>query len=414
MRTHRFTTLLGASALGVVVATMSALAQAGWTTSGSNLVTNASTSNVGIGTTTPSSKLQVSGDVKWGSNGALLRDDQGGSLELGGNDATPGAGTAYIDFHYSGLTQDYNVRLLNGSDGELDIAANKIYTWANIGINTTTPLAKLHVNNGGFLVTGTGGATPTSGAGTRLMWVPAKNAFRAGIVSGTQWDNANVGTSSFAGGSDNTASGTASTAFGDNNVASGDYSAAFGDHTTAQAYKEMTIGRYNVISGTQASWVATEPLLVAGNGTSALATSNAMTLYKNGNLNIAGVYSTSDARLKKDITPVTNVLSKLESIQPVYFYYNDLQVRPAERQLGFIAQEVQKQFPEAVITTENGYLAVGYGNMAAVAVEAIKEQQKTIQSQAAELNDLKQRMAELESILQQFTGCCPQPAGSLK
>jgi hypothetical protein len=195
--------------------------------------------------------------------------------------------------------------------------------------------------------------------------------------------------------------GTASTA-------SGDYSAAFGDHTTAQAYKEMTIGRYNVISETQASWVATEPLLVAGNGTGALAPSNAMTLYENGNLNIAGVYSTSDARLKKDITPVTNVLSKLESIQPVY--YNDPQVRPAERQLGFIAQEMQKQFPEAVITTENGYLAVGYGNMAAVAVEAIKEQQKTIQSRAAELNDLKRRMAELESVLQQFTGCCPQPS----
>lgn len=413
MNSHGLSTLMSACALGMIATTIAASAQAGWTTSGSNLVTNPSTANVGIGTTTPTTKLEVNGDatatnVYWGTNFAHLYNDQGGSLELGGDNSHAGTGTPYIDFHYNGILSDWNVRLLNNGDGLLSIAANTVYTYGTLAINTTTPLAKLHVNNGSMLVTGTTGATPTSGAGTRMMWVPAKNAFRAGVVTAAQWDNASIGTSSFAGGSDNTASGTASTAFGDNNLASGDYSAAFGDHTTAQAYKELTLGRYNVIAGTTNSWVATEPLLVAGNGVAGTP-SNAMTLYKNGNMNIAGVYSTSDARLKKDIVPMTNVLAKLESIQPVYFSYNDIQVRPAERQLGFIAQEIQKQFPEAVITTENGYLAVGYGNMAAVAIQAIKEQQKTIETQATELNDLKSKVARMEQVLQQFTGCCPEP-----
>lgn len=53
---------------------------------------------------------------------------------------------------------------------------------------------------GALLATGntTTGVTPTSGAGARMMWIPEKRAFRAGQVSGTQWDAANIGQYSFA------------------------------------------------------------------------------------------------------------------------------------------------------------------------------------------------------------------------
>ncbi|HEX3557449.1 MAG TPA: LamG domain-containing protein [Thermoanaerobaculia bacterium] len=64
-----------------------------------------------------------SGNVIWGNNSSL-RNNQGGSLELGGNDSTPGTGTPYIDFHYRGKTEDYNARIINDADHQLSVVGN--------------------------------------------------------------------------------------------------------------------------------------------------------------------------------------------------------------------------------------------------------------------------------------------------
>jgi hypothetical protein len=66
--------------------------------------------------------LGVTGDFSWG-NGSFLARDQGGSLELGGNNSTPGTGTPYIDFHFQGKTQDFNARIINHADGVLSLEA---------------------------------------------------------------------------------------------------------------------------------------------------------------------------------------------------------------------------------------------------------------------------------------------------
>ena len=68
----------------------------------------------------------------------------------------------------------------------------------NVGIGTATPAGKFNVLNGSVLFNGTTGTTPTSGAGTRMMWVPSKASFRVGSVAGSIWDDANIGTSSIA------------------------------------------------------------------------------------------------------------------------------------------------------------------------------------------------------------------------
>lgn len=139
----------------------------------------------------------------------------------------------------------------------------------------------------------------------------------------------------------------------------------------------------------------------------------------NGTVTAAAFITSSDARLKENIVPVKDVLAKLESIQPVYFTYNNVLPRPKAPQLGFIAQEVQKEFPALVTTMDNGYLGVAYGNMAAVAIEAVKEQQKTIQQLTAEnktlstqLQEQSARIARMEQMLLQLTGCCPEPVKS--
>ncbi len=91
------------------------------------------------------------------------------------------------------------------------------------------------------------GSTSTDDLGTsstraRMVWRKLKYAFRAGKVSGAQWDEANVGTGSAAFGENNTASGAHSTASGYNNLASGDGSVALGRNNTASAADTVAMG----------------------------------------------------------------------------------------------------------------------------------------------------------------------------
>jgi hypothetical protein len=59
---------------------------------------------------------------------------------------------------------------------------------------------QLNVINGGFLVEGDNGITRASGPGVRMMWVPSRAAFRAGMVDGAQWNHDSIGYATFSGG----------------------------------------------------------------------------------------------------------------------------------------------------------------------------------------------------------------------
>ena len=48
--------------------------------------------------------------------------------------------------------------------------------------------------------------------------------------------------------------------------------------------------------------------------------------------------------------------------------------------MGIIAQEVEKFFPEIVVTRPNGYKAVKYEKLVAVLIEAIKDLNKKIEN----------------------------------
>ena len=87
---------------------------------------------------------------------------------------------------------------------------------------------------GTFVGAATTVATPIAGAGTRMMWYPAKAAFRAGTAKGTEWDLASTGIYSTALGYAVTASGDYSTALG-SSVSTGGFAGAFiiGDQSSA-------------------------------------------------------------------------------------------------------------------------------------------------------------------------------------
>ena len=113
-------------------------------------------------------------------------------------------------------------------------------------------VVKMRVNgDGGFYAGGTygTGVIPVEGAGTRMMWHPAKAAFRAGLASGTEWDNANIGIFSTATGFRATASGQYSLAMGYYTTASGMNSIAMGMSTRANGNLSTAIGANDTASG---------------------------------------------------------------------------------------------------------------------------------------------------------------------
>lgn len=66
-------------------------------------------------------RLMNDGSLQWGNNSQLYAD-QGGSIELGGNNTTAGTGIPYIDFHFAnGRIEDFNARIINNAEGTLSL-----------------------------------------------------------------------------------------------------------------------------------------------------------------------------------------------------------------------------------------------------------------------------------------------------
>jgi hypothetical protein len=88
----------------------------------------------------------------------------------------------------------------------------------------------------------------------------------------------------------------------------------------------------------------------------------------------------SDIRVKDNIEVVTNAIEKIKAIRGVTFTRKDAALEDKDkRHAGVIAQEVLEVMPEVVTGTEKDMYSVAYGNMAALFIEAIKEQQQQIE-----------------------------------
>jgi hypothetical protein len=225
------------------------------------------------------------------SNGEILKYNgstwgcAADSDTVAGGDVLQG-GNSFSQAMTIGTNDSYALNLETAGTARMTILAN-----GNIGIGEINPSAKLHVNGGSMLVQGTfggGNGITATGAGTRMFFDTNKAAFRAGDVTGNQWNDASVGAYSVAMGQDTTASGMYSTALGYGTTASGHYSTALGFNATAQSFASTVVGRYNLIQGNASGWTAADPLFVVGNGADASNRSNALTVLKNGNMLVGG------------------------------------------------------------------------------------------------------------------------------
>ena len=109
-----------------------------------------------------------------------------------------------------------------------------------------------------------------------------------------------------------------------------------------------------------------------------------------------GQFVSSDSTLKKNITPLGKSLNKVTSLNAVTYQWKNDSLDNGRVHMGLIAQDLEQLFPEAVVMTADSTLAVDYQSMIAPLIEAIKEQQETIETLERAVNDLNQRVKDLE------------------
>ncbi|MBO7433952.1 MAG: tail fiber domain-containing protein, partial [Salinivirgaceae bacterium] len=203
--------------------------------------------------------------------------------------------------------------------------------------------------------------------------------------------------------------------------ASGYYSITMGYATSAPSCCETAIGTFNTTYTPLDTVIfnASDRLFVVGNGTRYTDKSDALIVYKNGNMTVngtithSGLVGPSDIRLKKDIQTLNGALDKVLQLRGVSFYWKNKEEMAAakgkdvnnfsygfdsEKQIGVIAQEIEKVVPELVVTDNDGFKAVKYENLTPLLIEAIKEQNKKIEeleSKLKEMDDLKRMVEEL-------------------
>ena len=123
--------------------------------------------------------------------------------------------------------------------------------------------------------------------------------------------------------------------------------------------------------------------------------SNGGQLNINDNTVITGILSvtdditaffSSDERLKDNITPIEDPLAKVLSISGNSFDWNDKSSHTG-KDIGVIAQEIEKVLPEIVTTRENGFKAVQYEKITPLLIEAIKELSHKVDELQQKLND---------------------------
>jgi hypothetical protein len=98
----------------------------------------------------------------------------------------------------------------------------------------------------------------------------------------------------------------------------------------------------------------------------------------------AGYYQSSDQSLKNNVKPILNASEMIKNLNGKSYFWNQEYIKEAKldnhRHYGFMAQEVEKVVPEAVVKDEKGRYAVDYSSIIPVLVESQKLVLKDIES----------------------------------
>jgi hypothetical protein len=124
--------------------------------------------------------------------------------------------------------------------------------------------------------------------------------------------------------------------------------------------------------------------------------------YVNGNIQYTGsLTQISDARYKTNIAIFGDALDAVLHLRGVTFNFKRDEFKnlhfASGRQIGFIAQEVEKVLPEVVSRDRDGYKSVAYANIVPVLVEAIKQQQRQMAKMYEQNRTLQRQTSALQA-----------------
>ncbi len=304
------------------------------------------TGSVGIGTSSPAVKLVVSGAVYlnqtadyFGATTTIQMDSAGSGNSIGFRTNTfylypfSSNTAASLWYGYNGFTSwrlsnvggHARFGIFNSGSSELVSIAYS----GNVGIGTTSPVAKLEVNNSTqdshFFAIGT---------------APSINLMNANTAAQYQ------GTMGMA---------TTSNHFFTGTVA-GDLCIANRGTTSGSIYFGCAASVINASLTTAGTFTARGDVVAFG--------------------------TPSDISFKTNIVPIENSLDKIIGLEPVYFTWKEdvksSKLAGIKDDIGFIAQQVQEILPELVKSNDDGTLSLRERGIIPLLVGAIKEQQKQI------------------------------------
>ncbi len=124
-------------------------------------------------------------------------------------------------------------------------------------------------------------------------------------------------------------------------------------------------------------WASSNGMHILANGNVGVGLTNPTALFHVNGAALATAWNTSsDKRLKENIKPIENSVGKILQLRGVEFDWRKDVEAPTKHEethdIGVIAQEVEKVFPEAVTTPKTGFKSVAYSKLVAPLIEAVK------------------------------------------
>ena len=137
------------------------------------------------------------------------------------------------------------------------------------------------------------------------------------------------------------------------------------------------------------------------------------TLYLDGANWCANAFCPSSSQLKENVAPITGALESISHLQGVQFDWKPGEVSKhnTAHDFGFIAEDVEKVFPEVVVKDKDGkVLGMDYARLTSVAVEAIKQLRGENDAVKQENAELKARLDRIEAMFTQLQATGTQGA----